>query len=161
MFQFGLFLIVIILVASSLSCSKKEYTTKDDDNALEWMNTYKTTSEILSVVLEEIEFFLVSNNLKSEYINRLEHTQYVVLGEDEYLKLTGKNLEKNYGLAVRAVRAHCGGSFMAFIIPEEYTEYVIWYGVMGRRVWERAKEVLIIEADEFPKEIFIGYSVTR
>jgi hypothetical protein len=101
----------------------------------------------------------LSDYQKSEYVDRLEHTQYVELKDNEYLRLIGENLGEKYGFAIRAAYTHSGGDFD--VLKNTKNEYYVHYMVMGSRIWEYNKAVLIIEADEFPKEIFNGYTVVK
>jgi hypothetical protein len=151
------------IVISFFCCTPRNnnnHTIKDNDHASEWRNRVKIPSSSVELFHgEEVAFSIIPDDQKSEYISRLEHTQYVELEENEYLKLTKKDLARKYGLAIRAVYTHAGGHFD--VEKNNENEYYVHYMVMGSRVWEYNKAVLIIEADELPKEIFNGYTVVR
>jgi hypothetical protein len=163
-------LFVLLMLISSftvliISCATGKYETgdsvienyeiEDRDNASLWRNRASNPS----LFREEISFSIIPDDQKNEYINRLEHTQYVELERDEYLRLTNKNQKKEYALAIRAVYPHLGGFF--FVTKNSENKYLVWYAVTGSRVWELNKTVLLIEADELPTEIFNGYTVAR
>jgi len=156
-------LMLFSIVTSLFCCTSKDnsnHTIKDNDLASEWINRVRTPSSSIEIFHgEEIAFSIIPDNQKSEYISRLEHTQYVELEKNEYLKLTKKNLDRKYGFAIRAVYTHSGGNFD--VLKNNENEYYVHYMVMGSRVWEYNKAVLIIEADELPKEIFNGYTVVK
>ena len=145
----------------SCSCTLKKHDIKDDENALSWMNIYTKTWENLQFGDEEekVDFLIIPDDQKNIYIKHLEHMSYYLLEKDEYFKLTGKELKKKYGLAIRAVYPHLGGNFS--VIRNNNNEYLVFYHVMGSGVWQRKKAVLIIEAEELPKKIFIEYYVIK
>ncbi len=133
---------------------------KDYDQASLWINRTTTPySSIDKYDVVDVPFLIMPDDKKSEYIKILEYSSYVELEEDEYLKLAKKNLEKKHGLAVRAVYAHSGGNFD--VIRDYKNDCHIHYMVMGSKVWELHREILIIEADELPNEIFVSYSVVK
>ena len=147
-----LFCIAIILIC----CNNK---TEDWDNAGLWLNNEELFDRDDMLDWEDVAYSIVPDDQRIEYINHLEDEKYVVLGKNEYFNFTGKNLEKQYGLAVRAVRAHRGGHFT--VLKSYENEYFVGYFVLGPRAWELSREILIIEADELPIELFISYSVAR
>ena len=156
--------IVLFFIAVSLfSCTPKgnvNHEIKDNDRASEWIN--RTTLSYATIEIrgvEKIAFSIVPDDQRSEYIKRLESTQYIELEEDEYFQLAKKRLEKKYGLAVRAVYTHLGGNFD--VIRDYKNNCHVGYIVMGSRVWEFNKEVLIIEVDELPNELFVSYTVVK
>jgi hypothetical protein len=163
----GVILYIILLqflIVLSFSCCTSDKNSnreiKDNDHASEWINRINIpNSTIKGVYTEEIPFFLIPDDRKYDYINRLEKMQFVELNGNDYLEITKKPLEKEYGLAIRAICTHLGGDFE--LRKNKDNEYYIHYWVMGSRVWEYNKAVLIIEADELPKEIFNGYTVVR
>jgi hypothetical protein len=135
-----------------------EARNNDDANALLWVNRYPQMFWTDPLLKEgRVEFTIISGDKKNEYVARLEHTQYIELDADEYYELTQKKQQKKYSLAIRAVYAQRGGQFR--VLRNNNNEYLVHYVVLGSRVGQRNKEVLIIEADELPKEIFIEYSV--
>lgn len=155
------FTFLVFLIAMSTSCcTSKNYKIIDNDNASLWINRVKIPSSPISVFDgEELTFSIMPEEKKNEYITRLEEVQYIELNCDEYFILTKNILTKKYGFAIRAVYPHLGGHFT--VDRNEKNEYYVHYLVMGSRVWEYNKAVLIIEADEFPKEIFNGYTVVK
>jgi len=161
MLQFTLFIIIFcFLLVSSFCCTSKDNTIKDNENASLWINRSMIPYSVTAIYgIEEIAFSIIPDEQKKEYISRLEHTQFIELEVDEYLKLTKKNLKKKYALAIRAVYTHLGGNF--FIEKNYKNEYSVYYIVMGSKVWELNKTVLIIEVDDLPKELFIGYTVVK
>lgn len=160
MLLFMFFILISFMVIIFSCCSSKKYAIKDIDNASLWLN--HTTTPYSSVVkygIEKIAFSIIPEELKKEYIDRLENMQYIELGKEEYLQLTHKNLERNWGIAIRAVYTQPGGDF--FIEKNYKNEYYVQYMAMGSKIWELNKTVLIIEVDELPKEFFIGYTVVK
>ena len=135
------------------------YEYKDEDNAVSWLNLYNRTREDPQFKGEEVEFSIMPDSKRSEYIAYLEHVQYVELDEEEYYDLTQRKLKKSYGLAVRAVRAMSGGMYL--VRKNNNNQYLVFYDVPGSRVWEIWKAVLLIEVDELPEEIFIDYAVFK
>ena len=156
-------MLFLLFPAPFFCCNVKNFKINDNDQASLWVNRLQTSYlSIEKYNVEEIAFSIIPANYKNEYINRLENAQYVVLEKDEYLNLTKKELEKKYGLAIRAVYAHSGGDFDLIRNNMNGNNiFLVHYFVMGSSVSEINKEVLIIEVDELPEEIFVGYTVVK
>jgi hypothetical protein len=154
---------VLLVIISLFSCTSKDdsnYEIQDYDYASEWINRVKVpSSSIERFTGEKIDFSIMSCDQKPKYLSRLTDVQFSELNEYEYLTLTGKSLQLKYGLIIRAVYTHGGGNFN--VKKNDKNEYYVHYMVMGSRVWEYNKEILIIEADELPVEIYNGYTVVK
>ena len=159
-------LVLIFTTLSIFSCIPKshgKHEIQDNDNASRWINRLQISYlSIQKYNVEEISFSIIPNEQKSNYMSRLEHSQYIELEEYEYSKLTGKKLEKKHGLAIRAVYAHLGGGFDVIRNNMNGNNvFFVHYMVMGSSISEINKEILIIEVDELPNEIFIDYTVVK
>jgi hypothetical protein len=156
---FGLFILFFPILLLISGCVLGNMMSRDRDKASLWINIPEKRYFSFRETGVETAFTIVPSNKRSEYIKRLEHTQYIELGEDEYFELTKKNPEKKYGLAIRAVYLHKGGQFV--VIRDYMNDYHVIYFVMGGSFWEMNKEVLVIETDELPNEIFIDYAIAK
>jgi len=160
LFKTTVLFIITVLLFSCTPKDNRNYDIEDNDYASEWIN--RTTSSYLEIEklgVVEIAFSIVPDNQRGIYIKRLKSAQYVELEEDEYFQLTQKRPNKKYGLAIRALYTQLGGDFN--VIRDYENNYHVHYMVMGSRVWEYNKTVLLIETDELPNEIFISYTVVK
>jgi hypothetical protein len=153
----------LYLFAASISvfvicCKPKEYRGETMDNiiAKEWLSSYipETEKSDWGKKFEEIPFIIISDEYRDLYIEKLKDKQYCILDGEDFFLLTGKVLEKEYGLAIRGVHSlHYDKSY--HIIEIEENEYLVLY--IGDRVYLN-KTVLIIELDELPENIYIRIS---
>jgi len=162
--QKGILYFSIVIVF--FCCTPKDYGSQkmtDNEQASLWINRLRVSYlSIEKYNAEEIFFTVIPEIQKNKYVNSLKDTQYIILEENEYVKLTKSNLHKNYGLAIRAVYTHSGGDFILFRnTMNGDNNFIVQYVVMGSSVSEINKEVLIIEVDDLPKEIFIDYTVIK
>ncbi len=150
------FLVVILF----FSCTSKEYEIKDNNHASKWINFVKVPSSPGKIFQgDEISFVAIPAHQKGYYTELLADTQYIEIEENEYEYFMSKKKERKYALAIRAVYTQGGGYF--HVLKNDKNEYYVHYTVMGSRVWEYNKEILVIQADELPTEIFHDYSVVK
>ena len=144
---------MIILILVLISCKQKDFNIAieiiDNNKASEWLTDGMDSS--IFIGYEIIPYTIILEKYLDEYVNKLENEQFFILSSDDYYLMTGKILEKKYGLAIRAVYSQMGMSFS--VIRYDNNEYdVLYIGAQN----EFNKTVLLIEADELPAKIYIG-----
>jgi len=149
----------ILFSSGCASTNDTSYIINDKDDASMWLNPLKSYALFNDIFVEEIPFSIIPNKNKDEYIKLLGETQYAQIGKDDYYQLTKKNLMKKHALAIRAVYPHLGGKFTLY--KSKDNDYYVSYLVLGSRVYEYNKTVLIIEANELPGEIYNNFTVAR
>ena len=114
-----------------------------------WHNRYpvETSGNTMS---EQIPCFDIKKEYIDVYIQKLNDEKYIILSANDYYLLTGQILSKKYGLAVRGITSHSGGSFKIYknfkneLYVMSYANDYIFYN----------KTVLIIEIDELPEDVY-------
>jgi hypothetical protein len=150
--------VIVFLAISLVGCMSNKVI--DYNNASEWLKDYR--SQDGSLVFQEgieIEYTLAREEYKEYYIRQLDLNYYIELNPGEYFLMTNKFLEKKHCFAIRAVYTHKTGRY--FVLKNEENIYLVYYAHNGTKYWALNKDVLIIEADELPKELYIGCSGVR
>jgi hypothetical protein len=155
----------IFLLLSSLvglACSNKN-SIKDYDNASEWLNKPPVGSHYYdthSDTIMELDCILIPEEFQEKYIKLLTERPFIKANANEYLEITGKNLEKKSAFIVRAVYPHLSGIFRAY---EDITngDVFVDYSVMGSSIKERRKAALLVETEQVPNKLYVVYYVTK
>jgi len=145
---------IVILLACCIRNSQE-----NDDSARLWLNYDKLLDRWDMLDWEDVAYSTIPDDREIEYIDLLENVSFVELDKDEYYNLTGKILEKKYGIAIRAVYIQKGGNFD--VAKSNENEYYVGYSVLGSRASKLNKTVLIIDVDELPIELFVEYSIAK
>ena len=89
---------------------------------------------------------------EKKYLELLHDRSFCVVEKAEYERMTGQFILKKYVIAIRAVNNGFGGYYT--VIQNDNTAIAVSYYILGGGV-EVIKDVLLIQVDRLPKDVYV------